>query len=60
MTEKEIISWMQDKVKKDGFTDAASLAKNFLSMHNINDSLNPDFSRTMDASFKVAKEVYSL
>jgi len=58
MTEKEIISWMRDKVKKDGFTDAASLARSFLSTHNINDSLNPDFSRTMDAGFKVAKEVH--
>ncbi len=59
MTEKEIISWMQDKVKKDGFTDAASLARNFLSAHNIDNSLDPDFSRTMDASFKVAKEIHN-
>ena len=58
MTEKEIISWMQDKVKKDGFTDAASLARNFLSTHNIDKSLDPDFSRTMNASFKVAKEAH--
>ena len=60
MTEKEIISWMQDKVKKDGFTDAASLARSFLSTHKIDNSLNPDFSKTMDATLKIAKEVYSL
>ena len=59
MTEKEIVSWMQDKVKKDGFTDAASLARSFLSTHSIDSSLNPDFSKTMDASFKIAKEVYN-
>ncbi len=60
MTEKEIINWMQSKVKKDGFTDAASLARDFMKTHDINDTLSPDFSKTMDAGFKVAKEVYKL
>ncbi len=60
MTEKEIVSWMQDKVKKEGFTDAASLARDFLTTHNIDDALDPNFSRTMDAGLKVAKKVYDL
>ncbi len=60
MTEKEIINWMQENVKTNGFTDAASLAKEFLQTHNITDSLSPDFSKTLDAGFKVAQEVYQL
>ncbi len=59
MTEEEIVKWMRDKVKKDGFTDAANLAKDFLKTHDITDALNPDFSRTLDAGFKIAQEVLS-
>ncbi len=59
MTENEIMQWMRDTVKKDGFTDAASLAREFLGTHEITESLDPEFSAVLDASFKIAQEVYS-
>ena len=59
MTEQEIMNWMHDKVKRDGFTDAASLAEEFLQTHNVTDTLDPDFSRTLDAGFKIAQEIHS-
>ncbi len=49
---------MHDKVKRDGFTDAASLAEEFLQTHNVTDTLDPDFSRTLDAGFKIAQEMH--
>ena len=58
MTEEEIASWMRDKVKKDGFTDAASLAEEFLQTHDVTDTLDPDFSKTLDAGFKIAQEIH--
>lgn len=58
MTEEEILQWMRNKVKKDGFTDAASLADSFLKRYDIIDALDPEFSRTLDAGFKVAQEVH--
>jgi hypothetical protein len=59
MTEQQIMNWMQDKVKTDGgFSDAASLAKEFLHSHEITNSLDPDFSKALDAGFKVAQEIY--
>ena len=58
MTEKEIMDWMKSKVNEGGFTDAASLAKEFLHSHSITNSLDPDFSKAMDAGFKVAQEIY--
>ena len=58
MTEEIILKWMREKVKSDGFTDAASLAEDFLKNHDVNDALNPDFSKTLDAGFKIAQEVY--
>lgn len=60
MTEKEIVNWMQENVKNSGFSDAASLAKEFLNTHNITNSLDPDFSKALDAGFKIAQEVYCL
>ena len=60
MTEEQIVKWMRDKVKREGFKDAASLAREFLDTHNINNVLDPEFTRTMDAGFRVAKEVYKL
>ncbi len=59
MTEKEIIQWMRNTVKNDGFRDAASLAREFLDTHEITESLDPKFSTVLDASFKIAREVYS-
>ena len=58
MTEEQIMQWMRDKVKKDGFTDAATLAEGFLQSHNMTDALDPDFSKTLDAGFKIAQEVF--
>ena len=60
MTEQEIMNWMQDKVKRDGFTDAASLAEEFLQTHIVTDTLVPEFSRTLDAGFKIAQEIHGL
>ena len=57
MTETQIMEWMRNKVKKEGFTDAANLANGFLQDHDISDPLDPDFSRTLDAGFKVAMEI---
>lgn len=58
MTEQDIVHWMRDKVKRDGFTDAASLAEEFLQTHNVTDTLDPDFSKTLDAGFKIAQEMH--
>ncbi len=58
MTEQDIVNWMRDKVKRDGFTDAASLAEEFLQTHNVTDTLDPDFSKTLDAGFKIAQEMH--
>ncbi len=59
MTEQDIVNWMRDKVKRDGFTDAASLAEEFLQTHNVTDTLDPDFSKTLDAGFKIAQEMHA-
>ncbi|MCK5563785.1 MAG: hypothetical protein KAJ07_00945 [Planctomycetes bacterium] len=58
MTEKEIMGWMRDQVKRDGFKDAATLAEEFLRTHKVTNALDPDFSRTLDAGFKIAQEVH--
>jgi hypothetical protein len=58
MTEEQILRWMRDKVKREGFKDAAGLAKEFLESHDITNVFDPEFSRTMDAGFRVAREVY--
>jgi hypothetical protein len=57
MTEDKISQWMHEKVKKDGFTNATSLAESFLQEHRITDVLEPDFSLTLDVGFKVAQEI---
>jgi hypothetical protein len=57
MTEDKIIQWMREQVQRAGFTDATSLAESFLKEHRINDALDPDFSRSLDAGFKVAQEI---
>jgi len=58
MTEEEIIQWMRDKVRRDGFTDAASLAEDFLKTHHITTSMDPTFTKTLDAGFKIAQEMH--
>ena len=58
MSEDEIMRWMREKVKADGFSDAATLAEEFLRTHNVANAIDPDFSRTLDAGFKIAQEVH--
>ena len=57
MTEEQIIQWMRQKVRRDGFVNATTLAESFLAAHHITDALDPDFSKTLDAGFKVAQEI---
>jgi hypothetical protein len=57
MTEEQIIQWMRQKVKCDGFINATTLAESFLSANHITDALDPVFSKTLDAGFKVAEEI---
>lgn len=57
MTEEHILDWMRQKVREDGFTNATSLAESFLQAHRINDALDPDFSLSLDAGFKIAQEI---
>ena len=57
MNEEKIITWMRERIHTDKFTDAASLAGDFLREHNITDTLDPVFAQTIDAGFKVAEEI---
>lgn len=57
MTEQEIMQWMREQIKTNGFSNATALAESFLKAHHINDALDPDFSRSLDAGFKVAQEI---
>jgi len=57
MTEEQILQWMRKKVKRDGFTNATTLAESFLSEYKINDALDPVFSQSLDAGFRIAQEV---
>jgi len=57
MTEEQIALWMKKKVQERNFTDAASLARQFLSEHNITDVLDPRFNMAMNAGFSLAEEI---
>ncbi|MCE5187276.1 MAG: hypothetical protein LLF76_14240 [Planctomycetaceae bacterium] len=57
MNEENILQWMRDYVKRQGFSDATSLAEQFLKEHQIQDALDPVFSRSLDAGYKVAQEI---
>jgi len=57
MDEQQIKEWMHEKIRRDGFSNATSLAESFMQAHHITDVLDPDFSRSLDASFKVAQEI---
>jgi hypothetical protein len=57
MTEEQVLEWMRDKVRHDGFVNATSLAESFLQTHRINDVLDPYFSLSLDAGFKIAQEI---
>jgi hypothetical protein len=58
ITEEDIMKWMREKVRIEGFSDAATLAEEFLRTHNVTNALDPEFSRTLDAGFKIAQEVH--
>ena len=60
MNEEKIITWMRERIHTDKFTDAASLAGDFLREHNITDTLDPVFAQTIDAGFKVAEEIAAM
>ena len=57
MNEEHIVSWMRERISGGNFTDAASMAKEFLDENNITNVLDPDFSKTMNAGFKLADEI---
>ncbi len=57
MSEQQILDWMRQKVNHDGFTNATTLAESFLQAHRINDALDPVFSLSLDAGFKIAQEI---
>ena len=58
MTENQIMQWMRERVKQVGFTNATTLAESFLKEYHIKDALDPEFSRSLDAGYKVAQEVH--
>jgi hypothetical protein len=57
MTEEEIVKWMKKRVEQKNFTDAASLAREFLAEQNITDVTDPQFSKAMDAGFSMADTI---
>jgi len=57
MTDEQIMEWMRERVKLNGFTDATSLSECFLREHHICDALDPDFSRSLDAGYRVVQEL---
>lgn len=57
MDEQMIMDWMRERVQLVGFTDATTLAESFLSEHHITDALDPEFSLSLDAGYKVAQEI---
>ena len=57
MTEEEIVKWMKKRVEQKNFTDAATLAREFLAEQKIIDVLDPQFSMAMDAGFSLAETI---
>ena len=57
MSEDQVLDWMRQKIREEGFTNATSLAESFLHAHHINDALDPVFSLSLDAGFKIAQEI---
>ena len=52
------MTWMQNRVKQEGVTDAATLAREFLLTHNIKKHTDPIYQRVLDAGFKITQCVY--
>jgi hypothetical protein len=57
MTEEAIMKWMRQQMAQGEFTDAASMAGQFLKEHNIHDVLDPTFQKVIDTGFKLADEI---
>ena len=57
MTEEEIVKWMKKRVEQKNFTDAASLAREFLAEQNITDATDPKFNMAMNAGFSLAETI---
>lgn len=57
MNEELIMDWMREHVRVEGFSDATTLAEQFLKEHHVADALDPLFSRSLDAGYKVAQEI---
>ena len=57
MNEERIVEWMREHVRIEGFTDATTLAEQFLKEHHVVDALDPLFSCSLDAGYKVAQEI---
>lgn len=48
---------MEKRVKENKFTDAASLAREFLAEQNVTDVLDPQFNMAMNAGFSMAETI---
>jgi hypothetical protein len=59
MTQDQIVEWMRQRVNTGNFSTAADLARSFCQEHDIKDTLDPNFSKAMDAGFEMAKEIAS-
>lgn len=60
MTEEQVCKWMEARIQQGSFTDAASLARDFLEAHKITDVRDPNFSLVIDAGLKMAGEIAGL
>jgi hypothetical protein len=52
-----IKEWMRKDVVKNGFVNATTEAERFFKEYHITDTLDPDFSLTLDAAFELASEI---
>jgi hypothetical protein len=57
MTEDQILQWMRQKMTAEDITDASELATSFLEQYNIKSASDPNFSKTIQAGFKIAPEI---
>ena len=48
---------MKKRVEQKNFTDAATLAREFLAEQNITDTMDPKFSMAMNAGFSLAETI---
>ena len=57
MTEDTILQWMQRRIDSGQYDTAASLAREFLDLHNIHDVHDPNFARVIDVGFRLAPTI---